>query len=132
MNDIYARVPVNKIAALVTGRGEHFAPRKFAQNNDRDTPIETRPLTPVETNAQGFIDLSKRRVGRFTVLGISRDFPRQWVVRCDCGRYSTRSAKAIKNKDNGQDRCEHCRHLAQLKRSEHWRRTRRDIDIRNF
>lgn len=132
MDDIHARVPVNRVAVWVTGPGEHFNPRKRVQTNDSEAPIETRPFTSVERNAEGFIDLTGRRVGRLTVLGIAREFTRQWVVRCDCGRYTTRTAKAIKNPGNTQDRCEHCRHLAFLKREYFWRRTGRDADIRDF
>lgn len=132
MDDMHARVPVDRVAVWVTGPGEHFIPRKRVQTNDSDAPIAIRQFTAVERNADGFIDLTGRRVGRFTVLGISRDFTRQWVVRCECGRYSTRKAKSVKNPANTQDRCEHCRHLAFIKREEHWRRTGRDADIRDF
>ena len=132
MGDIYAMVPINKMAAVVTGAGEHFTPCKLVLTNDSDTPIATRRFTRAEVRADGFLDLTGRRVGRFTVLGISRNFSRQWVVRCDCGRYSTRTAKAVKNPENTQDRCEHCRHLAFLRRDEYKRNTGRDKDIRAF
>lgn len=132
MDDIYSRVPVDRVAVWVAGPGEHFNPTKRVQANDSEEPIATRPARISERNADGFLDLTGQRVGRFMVLGLARDFARQWVVRCDCGRYSTRHAKAIKNPANTQDRCEHCRHLAFLKRDERWRRTGRDVDIRDF
>lgn len=40
--------------------------------------------------------------------------------------------KAVLNPENAQDRCEHCRHLAFLKREEIWRRDGRDVDVREF
>ena len=132
MDDLHARIPVNSVAGRVIGTGTHFDPNKRVQNNDSETPIATRPFTRAEQFADGFLDLTGRRFGRFKVLGFARDFKRQWVVRCDCGRYSTRSAKAVKNQANTQDRCEHCRHLAFLKRDERWRNTGREADICDF
>lgn len=132
MEDMHARVPIDSVAALVTGRGVHFEPNKRSQAGDSEFPIQTRSITFSERNTAGFIDLTGRRVGRFTVIGVARDFKGKWTVRCDCGRYSTRSARAIKNPANTQDRCEHCQHLAFLKREEFWRRTGRDADIRDF
>lgn len=124
MKDIHARVPVDRLAARVVGGGVSFVPNKRVLNNDSEMPIATRPFSRVELKAEGFADLSGRRVGRFTVLGIARDFNRQWVVRCDCGRYSTRTAKAIKNPANSVDRCEHCRHLAFILRDDRMRQAR--------
>lgn len=132
MDDLHARVPVDRVAVWVTGPGEHFDPRKRVLTNDSDTPIAMRKACKAERNSLSFQDLTGWKVGRFTVLGIARDFPRHWVVRCACGRYSTRLAKSIKNTENAQDRCEHCRHLAFLKREERWRSTGHDADIRDF
>ena len=132
MKNIYARTPINKTAAIVIGRGFYYEPNKIVLTNDSDMPIATRPFTKVELRNKSFIDLTGVRVGRFIVIGVSKDFKGGWVVRCDCGMYSTRKAKAIKNPENVQDRCEHCRHLAFLKRNSLCRRTGRDCDIRDF
>lgn len=125
MDDMHARIPVNRVAGRVIGTGTHFDPNKRVRNNDGDMPIATRPFTRMEQLSDGFIDLTNRLFGRFKVIGFARDFKRQWVVRCDCGRYSTRSSKAVKNDANTQDMCEHCRHLEFLKRHERWRNTGR-------
>lgn len=127
-NDLHARVAVNGVAARVIARGKQYVPDKQVVNNDSDLPIAVRPYSKAEKSAQGFIDLRGREVGRLVVVGMARDFVRQWVVRCACGRYSTRSAKAIKNPRNGNDRCEHCRYLAFLQREEHYRITGKDRD----
>lgn len=132
MKDIHARTAINKTAALVVGTGTHYVPNKKVLANDSDLPIATRLLTKAELRQSCFIDLAGARVGRFTVIGAARDFSGRWVVRCDCGTYSTRKTKAIKNSKNIQDRCEHCRHLAFLKRNEQWRRSGRCSDIRDF
>lgn len=132
MDDIHSRKPVDRLAAQVVQPGVHFTPEKKVLSNDSDTPIAVRPIPKAARSAKNFDDLTGRKFGRFTVIGLARDFKKQWVVRCDCGRYSTRHSKAVKNPANEQDRCEHCRHLAYLKREEHWRRTGRDRDIREF
>jgi len=128
MNDIHARVPINRIAARVTSGGSAYNPLKSVKNYDTDLPIQTRQSTPIERRASGFIELSGRRVGRLAVIGLASAIPARWVLRCDCGRYTTRTAKAIKNPKNTNDRCEHCRHLAFLKCEEHWRRTGRHVN----
>lgn len=130
--DNYVRRAVDRVAAWVSGPGEHFVPNKIVLTNDSKTPISCRPFNKCELGQPGHIDLRGKKFGRFTVVGIARDIRRQWVVRCACGTYSTRSAKAIKNPENVQDRCEHCRHVAFLKREEVWRRTGVDQDILRF
>lgn len=132
MKDLHARKPINKTAAIVISRGVHYEPNKIVQTNDSDLPIATRPITKEEFKQQCFVNLTGFRVGRLSVIGVARDFKGKWVVRCDCGIYSTRRAKSIKNPENVQDRCEHCRNLAFLKRNEHWRKTGKVSDIREF
>lgn len=125
-------IPIDRVAARVLIKTETYHPDKKIRNVDRPYPLETRKPTRSEINAPGFIDLSGHRFGRFIVVGISVDAKASWVVRCQCGRYSLRKSKAIKNPENTQDRCEHCRHLAFLKREEKWRRTGIDQDVRDF
>ena len=126
MDDIHAKVPVDRVAVRVVGPGEHFDPNKKIQTNDRSTPIPTRPVP------FGVEDLTGTRMGRLTVLGLARDFKKHWVVRCDCGTYTTRRRKSILNPGNGADRCEHCRHLAFLKRDDLWRRTGKEVSYDEF
>lgn len=127
-DDIYARVPVDRVAARVVAPGQEYVPDKKVVNHDSDLPLSIRPFNKAEVKAQGFIDLRAHRFGRFIVLGISAEHQGRWVVRCACGRYSTRTTKAIKNPRNSEDRCEHCRHLAFLKREEYYRRHGKDKD----
>ena len=58
------------------------------------------------------------KFGRFTVVGMALNTPHRWVVRCICGIYTMRKLKSIRNPNNNQDRCERCRQLAYLKRSD--------------
>ena len=134
-DDILTRRPVNRTAALVVSAGVQYAPNTKGNGHDSENPIPTRPVSRYELSAESFVDLTGWRIGRLTVVGIADlvgGKSMKWVVRCDCGRYSTRKAKAIKNEQNTQDRCDHCRHLAYLKREDVWRRTGKDVSIENF
>ena len=120
-------VPADRTAAQVTGKGFEYEPDVKVLTADQDMPIPTKPL-PRTLNQ----DLTGMRIGRFTVIGLARDIKARWVVRCDCGIYSLRLAKSIKNKDNIQDRCGLCRHLTYLKRAEHNLATGKYKDINNY
>ena len=124
MKSIYSLAPVNATAARVVSSGQHYEPSKVITNLDTDLPIKTRPVTATLLKDPNFTDLTGIMFGRFTVIGLEANSNGGlWVVRCQCGRYATRRSKAIRNKNNIVDRCEHCRHLAHKKRNELWRRT---------
>ena len=106
--------PINKTAALVVSRGEEYVPKKKIQTVESRVFLETRMLRKAEINQESFVDLTGVKYARFTVVGPYRH-GRGWVVRCVCGTYCVRKAKSIKNIQNGQDRCEECRHVAFLK-----------------
>ena len=133
IKDIHARAPINMEAVrVVMFAGEHFEPNKKVLTNDSENPIAITSITKSMRRNQTFCDLTGTRFGRFSIIGLAKEFKGSWVVRCVCGRYSTRKKKAIMNPENGQDRCEHCRHLAFLKYSERYRRTGKSGDIRDF
>ena len=70
-----------------------------------------RPVKDLDAAAKAMIGL---RFGRFTVIGcldIWKHSRAKWIVRCDCGHYEIRSAKAIRNPVNAEDRCYECRHF---------------------
>jgi hypothetical protein len=129
VDGINATIPIDRVAFRVTRPGEGYIPKKIIQTNDSDIPIPTRSKLP--HNLEN--DLSGYRFGRFIVIGFaSGGLKGSWVVRCDCGVYSTRKTRAVLNPLNTQDRCEHCRHLAFLKREEAYRRTGKDADINEY
>ena len=133
MDDIHARRPVDRVAVrVVMFSGEHFEPNKKVLTRDSETPHALTVVTKAMRGNPSFDDLTGARFGRFTVLGLEKEFKGSWAVRCDCGRYSTRKKKAITNTENVQDRCEHCRHLAFLQRDDVYRRTGKDTDVRDF
>lgn len=118
------RSPIDRVAARVAGKGVEFKSRKIVLTADQPTPIEVRPLSAVPTEHR---DLVGRQFGTMKVLGLSF-VPSRWVVRCICGVYTLRTARAIRNPDNASDCCEQCRHLLYLKRNEYWRRTGKEVE----
>jgi hypothetical protein len=130
LNDDAIRFPVNKLTALVVAGGESFEPSVKVVQLERDTPLPVRQMSRAEMGSRQ--DLRGKRFGRFTVVGIYAEKPALWVVRCDCGTYCTRKAKAIQNPANDFDRCTVCRDLLHLRRSDVFRRTGLHRDPREF
>lgn len=66
----------------------------------------------------GMVNLRQTEVGK----GSSFDGAR-WAVRCNCGAFEMRRAKAIKNPNNQKDCCRECRTLEQaLHFRERWQK----------
>lgn len=117
---IFASSPMNATAARVVSRGgEHFTPNMVMPDHVKhwDYPPTTLPLP---SPGKSFVDLTGTRFGRFRVVGYMGkrrdDRPAQWLVRCDCGDYETRSTKAIKRAAEGADRCYVCQYHERVKR----------------
>lgn len=126
--------PMNKTAALVVSKGFEYTPDlKKSDQVESKLPLETKPITDSEKGSSEFEDLTGFKIGRFTVMGrnaVGRG--RGWVVRCNCGNYAIRTKKSIQNEKNYGDRCQECRHLAQLKRKDHYRRTGKESCSNDF
>ena len=131
MKNIAGMTPINKTAALVTGKGFEYKSNIRSVNTESRNPLKTKKIPYSTINQNGFIDFTGVRFARFTVIGMYAN-GRGWVARCDCGVYCIRQAKSIKNIENIQDRCQECKHLAFLKRSEVARRTGKDVHINKF
>ena len=93
--------PVDRVAGQVSSRGESFDVNYGnVANKPWDSPIKT---VPVLKNME---DLTGIRRGRLTVIGridpkiMNSKGGSYWLVRCDCGKYHKRKAKAIKNPNN--------------------------------
>jgi hypothetical protein len=126
--DIVKRKPVDKTAALVTGKGVHYEREVKSEYSISDLPIPTRL---VERNNDGnpeFEDLTGRRAGRMVCIGLARDYNGRWVVKCDCGRYTTRSTKSIK-KAAPDNMCEHCQRIVNVKRYQEYKRLGYNTDV---
>jgi hypothetical protein len=123
--------PVNKTAALVMSKGFNYKSNKKIQTIESENHLPSRPANSKDLINKSFIDCTGMKVGRLTVIGIYL-LGKGWVCRCDCSVKCVRKQKSILNKNNTQERCEECRHLAFLKRDEIWRRTGKNADIKSF
>ena len=120
-------MPFDKTASQVAGRGQHFewAPSNPDKLHSKD-PIPTRGPNNRERIFPGFLDLTGKRFGRFTVMGIAdirTTNGQNWSVRCVCGAYETRKAKFIKSCLAGagdpQAMCDSCNYTRQLQQGYH-------------
>ena len=104
----------DKTAAQVTGKGEHWEPRKpLVKPCDawRDTPL------PLARLPEGTPSLAGLRAGRLTVVGYGGPGSggARWVVRCTCGAYEHQKAKALTGDYAPRAMCPHCAYLERLK-----------------
>lgn len=124
--------PVNKTAALVTSKGTHYEMKVKSQVQEYVGPPAMIPRHKLPS-ALSFIDLTGRKKGRFTVIGMAVEGRGKWVVRCVCGTYTTRSSRSIKSAETNPsahlDACRECMNLAYLKREEIYRRTGKDTEL---
>lgn len=60
-------------------------------------------------------------------VGFAREIEARWIMRCDCGDFEPRKAKAIKNPANSNDRCAKCRQLVEAKRAHEFHTTGRNV-----
>lgn len=109
------RKPVDKLAAMMLAGGEKYNNRVKIACSHWDTPP---PMRQTPHDAPKLVGI---RFGRFTVLGMHKTLPGSWVVRCSCGDFEIRKAKAIRNPNNFGDRCVKCRNVAfERKNYEFW------------
>jgi hypothetical protein len=121
--------PVDAAARRVIGGGVHWAPDLRSQKGYVRSEIAPPPMRKV---TPGQLDLSGQRFGRLVVLGLGAakntkaKYPAAagWVVRCDCGAFEQRTAKALRKPgDPDRHMCLHCGRLKDLKRKtlEKWK-----------
>ena len=127
MDAVAPLLPGDRVAARVSGRGEHFELNSLAPGKIHSAmPLATRAPTNVEKLLSNFVDLTGATIGRFKVLGIAVDITSTtgqcWVVRCVCGSYETRKAKYIKacvagnNLGDTEPMCDWCNKTQKLRR----------------
>lgn len=130
LESIASKVPINKTASIVTSRGYYYTPKikpsGTGKSIDSDVMIKTRAVQ------KGQLDLTGERYVRLTVVGLSEEVNGKWVCRCDCGKYTLRTAKSIKKKTKESGCCDECHHLAALRRKEAFLRTKKDQVIEDF
>jgi len=123
--------PVDRVAARVVGKCDSYEFKISDGAVNSFLPLPTRPVGRAETGQSCFVDLAGTKLGRLTVIGISAEVAARWVVRCVCGTYGLRTARAIKAADPGAC-CHQCHVLAVAKRKDVERRTGKSVDTREF
>lgn len=119
MTDHHAHAkPVNRTARSVAAGGYNYEP---GQRIGQTGAICSEAPIPTKTPPEGSPLCAGYHFARFTVVGYYGKGGR-WVVRCDCGRYSVRTFRAISNPENVTDRCDDCNHKLHLRKIDWWRR----------
>jgi hypothetical protein len=111
---IITSVPLNRTAALVTGRGTHWEPEPGIYGPDdvvSDTPLPIKTLKSFETN------LTNQKTLRLLVVGAHALLSRTWVVRCTCSLYELRTTEDLtKHKDSiHSSMCKRCQYVEEIK-----------------
>ena len=123
---ILASRPVNKQAARALGGGVVYEPTFKGDVRVFDNPLPLRPVLPGQPNLAG------KKFGKFTCLGLARDYKKNWLVRCVCGKYELRTARAISNPDNFEDSCVYCRKTDYLMKEDAYRRLGKVADAMRY
>jgi len=119
---VAASAPLDATAATVRDSSGDAWEAKIPAHVNRW--IAPPPMTPVEKLVGPAVHVAReligRRVGRFLVLGIwAEGNPKKnatWVVRCDCGYYEGRKAKALRGPHAEHLACTACSRLRALQR----------------
>lgn len=105
--------PADRVAAFVTGPGEHWEPER--PKNWPATSYDAPPRT-IRWTGPAPDDLTGSRYGRLRVVGLIKATGHwsNWLVRCQCGAYEDRSARAIKGRAGPT--CWRCDRLVRMQR----------------
>lgn len=124
---VIASVPVNTTAARVLGGGTHYEPARkpLSSRQGPDVRASVDPI-PVSLEGQALVpyahEIVGRQFGRWRVIGYAAQQPRSksgkasWVVKCSCGRYETRTRRAIQRAPESGDCCWECMNFKTMKR----------------
>lgn len=119
---IASSTPINAAAARVTYGGENFDDTHLVRSS-KSLQFSTCPkLADLRELAKNpsFTDLTGVRYGRLRVVGalekdgVSSSDKARWVVRCDCGDYTTQKTKTVKRASPAA-MCLRCVYLRSLK-----------------
>lgn len=117
---IATSAPINAQAAKQMGRGQTWEPSVQVSDWLGIMP-ELRSTDYSKRNNPEFVDYTRRKFGRLTVLGImkkSGNGPASWVCRCVCGYFCTRRAKSLRLAEKGGngfvDRCGRCEYQRKI------------------
>jgi hypothetical protein len=95
---IFASAPLNKTAGAVTSKGQGYVSEFKPTRQFWEAQPLIHPTPPIGDSP---VDLTGVEFGRLQVIGIlkAEEFSgghAKWVVRCRCGIYEARRAKAIR------------------------------------
>ena len=113
--DPIPRDAVDANASRVLKQGVHFESRKIILQNHWEVQPKLKRVPHI------FQDMTGRKFGRFTVVGLLQSPKKMWVVRCACGMYETRKERSMTNPNNQQDCCQKCRELQHLQRQQEFK-----------
>ncbi|MGX9363666.1 hypothetical protein [Pantoea ananatis] len=128
------RLPVDRVAARVVGKGVDWTPNKVILTGDSDLPLPVFPACNIKNqqHRREVESMIGRKRGRLTIIGMAemqgsrsqgKNSGMRYVVRCVCGTYTYRRGAPFKKNEGEFDGCERCRELLFLKREEMFRRT---------
>lgn len=124
------RLPIDRVAARVVGKGVDWTPNKVIQTGDSEMPLPVHPVHNIKNpqHRREVESMIGRKRGRLTVIGLAEQqgggkAGARYVVRCVCGTYTYRRGAKFKKNSDEFDGCERCRELLFLKREEVKRRT---------
>lgn len=107
-------VPIDRTAHRVVQRGTHYEFKPLGEAFS-DLPLPTRPWphgVPRTT------DLAGKKFGRLTVIGMAPKGGKSsaWVVKCECGAYTHRTAKAlVGGYDSRCTQCTRCDNIEKMR-----------------
>jgi hypothetical protein len=117
--EIAKRVPIDRTAASVTSRSlaNTFHPHLSEGEVFSPTPLPVR-VKPTFSNR--LHDLTGKKFGRFTVIGLSVEGKGasgygRWVVRCVCGWYSVRKSRSLKSVSASEQMCHRCHAIERMR-----------------
>ncbi len=118
--------PVNREAAKMFAKGVSHDNGARIVRKHWSAPPAMIPLPKLSP------DLIGAKFGRMEVVGFLADSTKEYVVRCLCGDYETRRARAIRNPENFGDRCTVCQKDAHIKRHDAQGNRKINIDVRTI
>lgn len=134
---LFASAPLDANAATVTSSARHhYEPQVVTPPGKEHWTAPPRTIPPHKYPVgPTFTDLRGHRMGWMTVVGflgkINNSGKARWLLKCSCGDYEARGAKAIVNNQDEQHCCHNCyHHLALRKRKmpsvDDWLATQRE------
>jgi hypothetical protein len=112
-------LPINRKASKINDGYSYESSKK----------VETRDYEILQPTFRSFLDGYK--FGWLTVIGRTKAKRKKvslYLCKCNCGMYTERKAKAIRNPNNNKDACARCLQTRYLQRKQEYLATGRNMD----